>query len=239
MTIDISIRVGDVRLRYRGPAEVIGSGGVEGLLLAVTRAACRACDDDREEPTEPGPTGPTTGGITGRAVDAWVGTPVNGATFTADGATFGTSAADGSFTVPAIPSHTARTGCVPIPPASTDQASTARSRPDPAVTSVQSPCSVGPTSSASTRASAGPHGGHRSRHRRPARFTGRAAGRRPRRGPRSGRLGRPAVYGCRSPLPRAFRRLRDAVEQRRRWTGAAPPPHSSTSPSTESPGRSH
>ena len=30
MTIDISIRVGDVRLRYRGPAEVIGAGGVEG-----------------------------------------------------------------------------------------------------------------------------------------------------------------------------------------------------------------
>ena len=105
MTIDISIRVGDVRLRYRGPAEVIGSGGVEGLLVAVTSAACRACLDDREEPTEPEPTGPTTGGITGRAVDSWAGTPVNGATFTADGATFGTSAADGSFTVPAIPSH--------------------------------------------------------------------------------------------------------------------------------------
>ena len=105
MTIDISIRVGDVRLRYRGPAEVIGAGGVEGLLLAVTRAACRTCDDDREEPTEPGPTGPTTGGVTGRAVDSWAGTPVTGATFTADGATFGTSDADGSFTVPAIPSH--------------------------------------------------------------------------------------------------------------------------------------
>ena len=105
MKIDISIRVADVRLRYRGPPELIGQGGVEGLLLAVTRAACRTCDDDREEPTEPGPTVPTTGGITGRAVDAWVGTPVNGATFTADGATFGTSAADGSFTVPLVPSQ--------------------------------------------------------------------------------------------------------------------------------------